>query len=160
MYGRFALIKKKSTQEEAGKTRLRDLKSHNERPHLLELSVLMRLHELQPNPYRCRVVCCHWAVVHLLSLRAPHRPRWRCFATEQPQKLAPKHRTAMQQAVRGLADGALITDKVEKHTRSSGRTHFKPAGYEPAEIQGGAGDNLGIVLSAYGACLAIAALPA
>jgi hypothetical protein len=127
MRARFALKKEKSTQKEAGKTRMCYLKSRDERPHLLEVSVLMEPQELQPNPYMYRVVYCDWAVVQLLSLRAPHRPKWGCFATEQPQKLAPKHRTAMKQAVRGLADGVLITDKVEQHPRSSEPTHFNPS---------------------------------
>jgi hypothetical protein len=73
--GRRAPEQAKSSEWAAGRTRLRELMSHNERPRIPEVSLLMRRCELQLVGLRRMVVCSHWLLAQPLSLRdltGPH----------------------------------------------------------------------------------------
>jgi hypothetical protein len=73
-----------------GRIRLYYLESHNERPHVREVSMLMKTNRPQLEARRRRVVWCDWVLVQQLSLRVLTGPQWYCFATK-PSRTGPQN---------------------------------------------------------------------
>jgi hypothetical protein len=73
-----------------GRIRLYYLNSHNERPHVREVSMLMKPNRPQLEARRHRVVWCDWVLVQQLSLRVLTGPSGVASPQSHPE-MAPQN---------------------------------------------------------------------